>query len=60
MDVFLNVIRKGPEVCVKRKDMLDRYMRLPSNYQSKIGFDCLIQNAILEELVNILGTTITI
>ena len=33
-------------------------MRLPYNYQSKIGYDCLIQNVIPKELINILGTTI--
>ena len=31
--------------------MLDRYMRLPYNYRSKIGYDCLIQNVILKELI---------
>ena len=60
MDAFVNVIRKHPKVYVKRNDMLDRYMRLPYNYQSKIGYDCLIQNVILEELINIMGTTITV
>ena len=39
--------------------MLDRYNRLPSNYQAKIGYDCLIQNVFLQELINIMGTTIT-
>ena len=39
--------------------MLDRYKRLLYNYQAKIGFDCLIQNVILQELINIMGTTIT-
>ena len=39
--------------------MLDRYIRLPYNYQSKIGYDCLIRNVILKELINIMGTTIT-
>ena len=39
--------------------MLDRYMRLPYKYQSKIGYHCLIQNVILKELNNIMGTTIT-
>ena len=39
--------------------MLDRYNRLPPNYQPKIGFDTLIQNVILQELINILGATIT-
>ena len=39
--------------------MLDRYNRLPYNYQSKIGYETLTQNVILEELINIIGTTIT-
>ena len=39
--------------------MLDRYLRLPYNYRSTIGYDCLIQNCILKELINIMGTTIT-
>ena len=34
-------------------------MRLPYKYQSKIGYDCLIQNFIFKELINIMGTTIT-
>ena len=40
-------------------DMLDRYSRLPYNYESKIGYDSLIQNVVLEELIKIMGTTIT-
>ena len=39
--------------------MLDRYNRLPYNYQSKIGYDTLIQNVILMELINIMGATMT-
>ena len=39
--------------------MLDRHNRIPYNYQSKIGYDTLIQNVILEELVNIMRTTLT-
>ena len=38
--------------------MLDRHTRLSSNYQSKIENDCLIQNVILKELINIMGRTI--
>ena len=34
-------------------------MRLPYNYRSKIGYDTLIQNVILRELINIMGTTLT-
>ena len=56
---FVNVIRKDPKVRNKINDMLDRYNRLPYNYQSKIGYDTLNQNFILKELINIMGTTIT-
>ena len=59
MKAFVNVIRKDPEVRVKINDTLDRYMRLPFIYQSEKGYDCLIQNIILKELINIMGTTIT-
>ena len=58
MEAFLNVIRKDPKVQVKIIDMLDRYMRLPYNYQSKTGYDSLIQNIILNDLINIMGATI--
>ena len=59
MDAFLNVIEKDPQICIKIKDMLDRYMRLPYNYRSKIGYDCLLQNVFLKELRNKMGTTLT-
>ena len=59
MEDFINVIRKSPKVRIKINDMLDRYNRLPYNYQSKIGYDTLIQNMILKELVNVMGITIT-
>ena len=39
--------------------MLDRYNRLPYKFQSRIGYDSLIQNVILKELINIKGITIT-
>ena len=39
--------------------MLDRYMKLLYDYQSKIGCDCLIQNVVPKELYNIVGSTIT-
>ena len=58
MEAFINVIRKDPEVQVKINDVLNRYMILPLEYQSKIGSDCLIQNIILKELINIMSTTI--
>ena len=59
MDAFINVIRKDPKVRVKINNMLDRYNRWLYIYQSKIAYDTLIQNAILEELINITGSTET-
>ena len=59
MDDLINVIKKDPKVRIKINDMLDRYNRLPYNYQSKIGYDSLIQNVILKKLMIIMGTTIT-
>ena len=54
---FLNVIKKDPKVRKKIKDMLGGYIRLPFNYQSKMGYDTLIQNVILKELINKIATT---
>ena len=59
MEAFINVIRKDSKVRFKINDTLDRYMRLPHNYQSKTRYDCLIRNIILKELINVMGTTIT-
>ena len=59
MHAFVNVIRKDPKVRIKINITLDRYMRLPCKYQSKIGYDTLSQNIILKELLNIMSTTIT-
>ena len=47
MNDFLKVIKRDPKVQLKIKDMLDKYNRLPYNYQLKIGYDTLIQNIIL-------------
>ena len=58
MDDFLNIIGEDPKVRVKINDMLDRYTRLPYNYQSKRRYHTLIQNVILEELIKIMGGTI--
>ena len=49
MEAFIIVIKKDPKLRVKINDMLDRYNRLPPQYQSKIGYDTLIQNVILKE-----------
>ena len=59
MDAFVNVVRKDPKVRIRINDMLDRYNRLPYNIQSKLEYDCLIQNVTLEDLINMMGTTKT-
>ena len=59
MDDFVNVVNKDPQIRIKINNMLDRDNRLPYNHQSKTGYDSLIENVILKELINIMGTTIT-
>ena len=56
---FIKIIKRDPKVRNKINDMLDRYNRLPYNYQWKIGYDSLIQNVALKYLIKILATTIT-
>ena len=58
MDAFVNVIKKDPQVRIKINDMLDRYNGLSYNYESKKGYDTLIQNVIRNELTNLISTTI--
>ena len=55
----MKVIIKDPKVRIELIDILDRYNRLPYKYQSKIGYHTLVHKVILEELVNIMGTTLT-
>ena len=57
--ILLFVIRKDSQIRIEFNDMLDRYNRLPCNYQLKTGCDSLIQIVILKGLINIKGTTIT-
>ena len=58
-DAFIKVIKKDPRLQNKINVMLDRYMSLPYDFQSRIGYNSLIQNVILKELINIMGTIIT-
>ena len=58
MDDFVNVNKKDPKKRAKINVMLDRYNRLAYIYRSKLGYVTLIQNVILKELINIMGTTI--
>ena len=58
MDESINVIKRDPQVRKEINDMSDRYIRLPYNYQSKIGFDILSHNVNLKEIINLMGATI--
>ena len=40
------------------KVMLDRYMSLPYDFQSKVGYNSLLQNVIPKELIYIMTMTI--
>ena len=58
MDDSINVIKRDPKVQIKIKDMSEKFKRLPYKYQSKLGYDTLVQNVILKEMINLMGTTI--
>ena len=59
MDDIKDVNKKDPQKRIKINVMLDRYNRLPYKFQSRLGYDSLIQNVILKELIYIMGITIT-
>ena len=46
-DAFINVIKRDPKVQTKNY-ILDNCIEISHNYQSKIGYDTLILNVILE------------
>ena len=50
MEAFVKVIKKDPRVQNNINIMLDIYMSLPYDFQSRIGYNSLIQNVILKEL----------
>ena len=58
MDIFIRAIKKDPKICNNINIMLDRYMSLPYEFRSKIGYDSLIQIVILKELIKILSLII--
>ena len=58
MEAFVNMNKKDLKVRNKKNVMLDRYMSLPFDFQSKTGNNSLIQNIILKELNNIMAMTI--
>ena len=55
MEGFINAIKKDPNICNNINIMLDRYMSLPYDFRSKIGYKSLIQNVVLKELINIMS-----
>ena len=57
-DAFIKVIKKDPQVQNEINIILDRYMSLPYDFQSKIGYNSSVQNVFLKELINILGSVI--
>ena len=57
-DAFIKAIKKDLKVQNKINIMIDRYMSLPYDFQSKIGYNSLIQNVILKELINIMAMTV--
>ena len=58
MDDFVHVIKKDPKVRNKINVMLDRNMGLPYDFQLKIGYNKVIENFILKELIDIMAMTI--
>ena len=54
MDNFIKAIKKDQKICNNINIMLDRYMTLPYEFRSRIGYNSLIQNVILKELINML------
>ena len=59
MDDIKDVNKTDPQKRIKINVILVRYNRLPYKFQSRIGYDSLIQNVILKELIKIMGKTIT-
>ena len=54
----MRAIKRDPKIRNKINIMLDRYMSLPYEFRSKIGYNSLIQNVILKELINIMSLII--
>ena len=59
MEEFIKDIKKYPEIRRNINIMSDRYMKLPYDFQSRIGYNSLIQNVFLKELINMMSIIIT-
>ena len=55
MDDFINVTRRDPQVQIKLENILDNFIKLSLNYQTKIGYDTLSQNVTLKEIIKLMG-----
>ena len=51
MENFIKAIKKDKRIRNNINIMLDRYLSLPYEFQSRIGYNSLIQNIILKELI---------
>ena len=60
MDDFIRAIKRDPKFRNNINIMLDRYLSLPYEFQSRIGYNSLIQNIILKELNNIMSLIIIV
>ena len=58
MDNFVNVIERDLQARIKIEDILDIYIKLSLYYQSKIGYNTLIQNVFLKEIINLMSIII--
>ena len=54
MENFIKAIKKDKRIRDNINIMLNRYMSLPYEFRSRIGYNSLIQNVILKELKNML------
>ena len=54
MENFIKAIKKHKRIRNNINVMLDRYMAFPYEFRSRIGYNSLIQNVILKELINML------
>ena len=58
MEDFIKTIKRDPRIRKNINIMLDRYLGLPYEFRSKIGYNCLIQKVILKELINMMALII--
>ena len=58
MEDFIRAIKRDPKIRNNINIMLDRYLSLPYEFQSRIGYNSLIQNIILKELINMMSLII--